>query len=337
MNAEAGSLSPDVSGALDRAAEVLRSAPNVAMACHVNPDADALGSMLGLAAYLREKGVEVVCSFGNEPLEPPRWAELLAGSDRLVEAKDFPRRPDVMVTLDCAAIDRLGPLAGPASKARELIWIDHHVSNEGLGTIPVIDPRASSTAEVVYRLIERLGGGLTDEVAMCLYAGLVTDTGRFQYQATTPEVLRVAAKLREHAFDHTQIVQALYEDTAFAYVRLLGTALQRAQLDPASDLVWTYLTQADLSGAGIHPAEADDLIDVLRTAREADVAAVIKQPRDGRFKVSLRSRGGHDVAAGAAAFGGGGHRLAAGYTSQHGLAETVDRMSGALRGEPALR
>lgn len=319
---------------LDRAAAVLSDAQRVALACHVNPDADALGSMLGLAASLRARGVEVVCSFGNEPLELPRWAAALPGTDLLVAPREFPRSPEVMVTLDCAAPDRLGSLAAAASRAGEVIWIDHHVSNAGAGTIPVIDPAASSTAEMVFRLVERMGGGISDDAAMCLYAGIVTDTGRFQYRATTPEVLRVAAALREHPFDHVRLVQALYEDNSFAYVRLLGTALRRAELDEANGIVWTYLTQNDLADAGVHPAEADDLIDVVRTAREADVAAVIKQQRDGRFKVSLRSRGDHDVAAAAARFGGGGHRLAAGYTSEHGLAETVERIIGALRGEP---
>jgi bifunctional oligoribonuclease and PAP phosphatase NrnA len=325
----------DDANALQSAADALSSTERVAMACHINPDADALGSMLGLAEFLRGRGVDVVCSFGNEPLELPRWAHLLPGSESVVAPHAFPRAPDVMVTLDCASFDRLGALTGAASRARQLVWIDHHVSNDGLGTIPLIDPAASSTAEMVFRLTQRIGGPLPDGAAVCLYAGLVTDTGRFQYRATTPEVLRVAARLREHPFDHAELVQALYEDNGFAYVRLLGAALQRAELDPASDLVWTYLTQADMADANVRPAEADDLIDVLRTAREADVAAVVKQQRDGRFKVSMRSRGAHDVAAVAAAFGGGGHRLAAGYTSRHGLAETVERMSEALRGEPA--
>jgi bifunctional oligoribonuclease and PAP phosphatase NrnA len=162
----------------------------------------------------------------------------------------------------------------------------------------------------------------------------VTDTGRFQYQAVRPETLRVAAELREHPFDHARLSQVLYEDNGAAYLRVLGTALGRIQLDPEADLLWTYLTREDLSAAEVLPAEADDLIDVVRTAREADVAAVIKQQRDGRFKVSLRSRGGHDVAAVARVFGGGGHRLAAGYTSAHGLAGTVDRLTAALRGDP---
>ncbi len=324
-----------LAGDLRRAARVLRGARRVALACHVNPDADALGSMLGLAAFLRARGVETVCSFGNEPLELPRWAEDLAGAEALVPPRAFPREPGVMVALDCASPDRLGPLASAASRARELIWIDHHASNGGAGTIALIDPRASSSAEIVYRLIQEVGGELPAEAAACLYAGLVTDTGRFQYEATTPETLRLAAELRERPFDHAVLAQALYEDHRVAYLRLLGTALRRLEVVPEADLVFTYLTQADLVEAGVAAHEADDLIDVVRATREADVAAVFKQQRDGRFKVSLRSRGGHDLARVATAFGGGGHRLAAGYTSRHGLEGTLDRLVRVLRGGPA--
>jgi bifunctional oligoribonuclease and PAP phosphatase NrnA len=319
---------------LQKAAETLTSASSVAIACHVNPDADALGSTLGLSNHLRERGIGTVCSFPNDPFVLPRWIDLLPGADALVEPAAFPKDPPVMVTCDVASMDRLAMLGGPAVRARALIWIDHHVSNEGLGTIPLIDPRASSTAEIVFRLLRVIGGEVSTETAACLYAGIVTDTGRFQYQAVRPETLRLGAELREHAFDHARLVQALYEDNTTAYLRLMGIALQRLTLDAEADLVWTYLTQNDLAEAGVEPGEADDLIDAVRTAREADVAAVIKQQRDGRFKVSLRSRGGHDVAAVAQRFGGGGHRLAAGYSSRHGLAGTLERVVAALRGEP---
>jgi phosphoesterase RecJ-like protein len=230
-------------------------------------------------------------------------------------------------------MDRLAMLGATAVRAKEVVWIDHHRSNEGLGTIPLIDPTASSTCEMVARLIDAMGGGMSDDTAACLYAGLVTDTGRFQYEAVRPETLRLGAELREHDFDHTRLIQALYEDNGAPYLKLMGVALQRLTLDPEADLVWSYLTQGDLAEAGVHPSEADDLIDTIRTAREADVAAVVKQQRDGRFKVSMRSRGAHDVAAVAQIFGGGGHRLAAGYTSRHGLAGTLERMRAALRGE----
>ncbi len=324
-----------MNGPLQRAAIALEEATTIAIACHVNPDADAIGSMLGLSNYLRGRGKETICSFPNEPFDPPRWAVMLPGHETLVPPREFPKEPAVMVTCDVASMDRLGMLAPAAVRSKTLIWIDHHVSNEGLGTIPLIDPKASSTAEMVWRLLRELGGEIPLESAICLYAGVVTDTGRFQYQAVTPDTLRLGAELREYPFEHTRLVQALYEDNALAYLRLLGVALERIELEPDADLVWSYLTQADLATAGVHPSETDDLIDVVRTAREADVTAVVKQQRDGRFKVSLRSKGHHDVAAVSASFGGGGHRLAAGYTSAHGLTETVERLKTALRGDGA--
>ena len=320
--------------ALARAAEVLSGASSVAIACHVNPDTDALGSMLGLSIYLRSRGVETVCSFPNDPFELPRWAEELPGREALVEPRAFPGEPPVMVACDAATLDRLAMLARAASKAGKLIWIDHHRSNDGLGTISLVDGKASSTCELVHRLISAIGGELPADAAMCLYAGLVTDTGRFQYEAVGPQTLRLAADLREYPFDHARLARVLYEDDRAACLRVLGAALARLTLVPDADLVWTYLTRADLAAEGVRPTEADDLIDVVRTARDADVAAVLKQQRDGRFKVSMRSRGGHDLAAVAGAFGGGGHRLAAGYTSEHGLADTVERLTAVLRDQP---
>jgi len=318
-----------------KAAEALSAATSVALACHVNPDADALGSMLGLSNHLRAMGKQTVCSFPNDPFEPPRWAPMLPGTEALVPPSAFPQDPPVMVTCDVASLDRLASLGGAAVRAKTLIWIDHHVTNDGLGTIPIVDPSASSTCELVWRLVKELGGQIQIETAMCLYAGLVTDTGRFQYEAVKPDTLRLAAELREFPFEHTRLVQALYEDNGVAYLGLLGIALGRVRVEPEADLVWTYLTRADLEAADVHSGETDDLIDVVRTAREADVAAVIKQQRDGRFKVSLRSRGGHDVAAAASRFGGGGHRLASGYTSSQGLVATVESLKGALGAGPS--
>lgn len=317
--------------ALQRAAEILSDADEVALACHMNPDADALGSMLGLSNYLRGRGAVTVCSYGNEPLDLPRWAALLPGTDHVIPPSTFPAEPAVMVTCDCASFDRLGVLGASASRAGELIWIDHHRSNDGYGTVRLVDPDASSTCELVFRLIETMGGGFDRDVAVCLYAGLVTDTGRFQYQATTPETLRVAAQLREHEFDHAALVRAMYEDNDPSFLRLLGTALGRMTEVPEASMVWTYITQADLAEAGVGPGDTDDVIDVIRSARDVDVAAVLKQQRDGRFKVSVRSRGGHDLSVVASSFGGGGHRLAAGYTSEHGPEGTIERLVEALR------
>ncbi len=322
---------------LDRAAAVLRDATEVAIACHVNPDADALGSSLGLAHHLIARGTRVVVGFPNDPLELPDWAAALPVGDLVVPVDRFPQAPAVMVTCDCAAFDRLGVLGAAADAAGELIWIDHHRSNDGRGTIRLVDPDASSTCEIVARLLDAIGGEFSDESAVCLYAGLVTDTGRFQYEAATPETLRLAARLREHPFDHAHLSQILYENNRAPYLDVLGVAMARAELDAAAGLVWTYVLWSDFERAGAEPGDVDDLIDVLRATRDADTAAIVKQQPDGRFKVSVRSRGARDLSAVAAAFGGGGHRLAAGYTSEVGPAETIRRLRAAVTDGAAAR
>lgn len=332
---DGGSAEETLERALGAAASTLAGASSVALACHVNPDPDAIGSMLGLADVLRSLGVEVVCSWPNEPLERPRWLSLFADGELppIVGPREFPRSPSAMVALDTASPDRLGMLAPSAERAAATIVLDHHVTNEGFGTVRVIDPRASSTCELVVRLAERMDARLTDVAAACLYAGLVADTGRFQYEASRPETLRVGALLREGSFDHARLSQLLFEDNSFRYLRVLALALDRAELLAADGLVWTYLTQADLERLSVTMPETDDLIEVVRTAREADVSCVLKQQRDGRFKVSLRSRGATDVGSIAQANGGGGHRLAAGYTSQTGPADTVASVVVALRAQ----
>jgi bifunctional oligoribonuclease and PAP phosphatase NrnA len=314
----------------DRAAEVLRDAERAVLVCHVNPDADAMGSMLGLGVFLSARGAEVSATVPNGLADLPRWVESLPGRELLVAPGDLPKEPPVVVTLDAADLARLDGLDHLIERAGTSVCIDHHRTNPGFATINLIDPEAAATAEVVYRLMARIGGEIGPDAAACLYAGLVTDTGRFQFESATPEVLRIAAELRERTFDHSRLAQALYEDNSLSYLRLLGTILERATLVPEADLVWTWLTRKDLAGARVAIQETDDVIDVLRTARESDVAAVVKEQRDGGFKVSMRSRGMTNVAAVAERFAGGGHRLAAGYTSKATLEETGKALIAAL-------
>jgi phosphoesterase RecJ-like protein len=315
---------------LDRAGEALNDADHAVLVCHVNPDADAMGSMLGLGNYLVSRGKEVAATVPNGIGELPRWVESLPGRELLVSPGKLPKDPTLVVALDAADLARLDGLDHLIERAGTSVCIDHHRTNPGFASINLIDPEAAATAELVYRLIVRMGGDLGPDVAACLYAGLVTDTGRFQFEAASPQVLRIAADLRERSFDHTRLSQALYDDNSLAYLRLLGTVLDRAAHIPEADLVWTWVTRADLRSAGVTIQETDDLIDLLRTARESDVAAVVKEQRDGGFKVSLRSRGDTDVAAVSERFGGGGHRLAAGYTSKLPLEETRRALIGAL-------
>lgn len=312
-----------------RAAQVLADATEVALACHVNPDADALGSMLGLAAFLRSRGVETVCSYPNEPLEPPRWAELLPGADRLVPAKAFPKGPAVMVTCDCAAFDRLGQLGHVANRAGEVIWIDHHRSNEGLGSIPLNDPQASSTCEMVFRLIETMGGEMPDETAVCLYAGLVTDTGKFQYENTTPNSHRMAGELLEHGVDVHAIFRRLYENVPFAKLSLLARVLNRVERYDGGRLTLSHILRTDYEETGADENYSEGLVDHMRALQGTVVAALVreqlKEGREGVMKVSLRaSADAVDVSVIARKEGGGGHRQAAGFSTTRSLPDLIE-------------
>lgn len=320
---------------------VLLAAEEVALACHVNPDGDALGSMLALGQGLQSLGKRVVCSWdGGSPLALPTAYAGLPGADLLVESVAFPAVPEVLVALDTGSIDRLGCLAEAVPGAGAVVVVDHHPTNEGFGTVEVIDPHAAATAVLVEELLRRLGAKLTADVAACLYTGLTTDTGSFKYASTTPAVHELAARLLATGIRHDEIARAIWDTNCFAYISMLGAVLSRARLEEAAagglGLVWTYSTAADLTTYGVGMEELEGVIDVIRTTAEAEVAAVCKQDADGTLKVSMRSKGHIDVGALCVALGGGGHRFAAGLTSTGGVTGTMDSIRELLGAAPHL-
>ena len=299
--------------ALEAAARALDEARSIALACHVGPDGDALGSMLGLAAAARNAGKAVVASFGSPYIVPPSLRFL--PTDLLVEPGSFPEIPEVMVVLDVGSAERVGELAPSAGEAGTVVVIDHHVTNEGFGDVAIIDPTAAATGELVYDLLGILGWEIDPEVAQCLLTALVTDTGRFQYSNTTPRTLEIASDLVARGADPSVVGRHVYEEAPFGYLKAAGVAMDRATLDEDKSVVSTIITQDDLEEIGITWADTENLIDLLRLAVEADTAVLIKGHDDGTVKVSMRSRGDTDVGGLAAALGGGGHRLAAGLTT----------------------
>ena len=314
---------------LGRAATLVNGARQVALACHVNPDGDALGSMLGLFHVLRAAGRDVLASFPAPFVVAPHYREL-PGLELLTKPEDFPAEPDVMVTFDCGSLDRLGSLQGPAKRARELVVIDHHVSNDRYGTVNVIEPDAAASGWVVHRLVDALGLPLDRDAAVCLYAAIVCDTGRFQYDTTTPEVFDMARRLTEFDVPVARLSRTLFEEHRFAYLRLLGEALANAELVREQRFVWTAVTQDMLQRHDVTIEEVEGLIDILRRTSEAEVTCVLKEEVDGSIRVSLRSLGAVDVRKIAEAHGGGGHRYAAGFTSELGIPTTVARIRAAL-------
>jgi phosphoesterase RecJ-like protein len=306
---------------LDRAAEVIERSPLVALACHVTPDGDALGSMLAMHLLCRSQGKESVASW-PEPLVVAPHYTYLPGLDSVTKPADFPGSPAVMVTFDCGSLDRLNELAGPAREAGELIVVDHHATNTSYGTINLLDPEAAASAVMVYRLAKHLGWSLTRDVAICLYTGIVTDTGRFQYANTSPEVLEMATELSRFGLPIAEMSRQLFEEHRFAYLQLVATVLQRAELDAGRRFVATWITLDDLVRFGVEMDEAEGMIDLVRRTAEADVSCVLKESEEGT-KVSLRSVTDFDVTAIAMRFGGGGHRAAAGFTDPRPIPEVL--------------
>jgi len=324
-----------------RAVDVLRGARTATLVCHVAPDGDALGSMLGLARVLRAQGTEVTCTWGDATWVVPASYHWLPDIDTVVAPSDVPADTDVLVVLDTASRDRLGVLGPLADRASALVVIDHHAHNSGLDGLQLIDPSAAATAVLVEELVRRLAdtdGKVDAETATLLYVGLVTDTGSFQHPVTTPAVHGVAARLLADGASPSDIARQLWGTRSFGFNVVLGAALSRLRLEPDAvdgrGWVWTWTTTDDLRDAGVMLDEIEPVIDVVRVTREADVAAVFKQDGDGSFRVSTRSRGGTDVGAVCASLGGGGHKLAAGFTSYDDAETTAARLREALATAP---
>ena len=315
---------------LDRAAAVIDSAPTVALACHELPDGDALGSMLALHHLCRSQHKPSTAAWPEPDSVAPHYA-FLPGLELVSRPSDFPAEPGVMVTFDCGSIHRLGTLEAAARAARELIVIDHHATNAAYGSINVIDPAAAATAVLVRRLAGRLGWPLTREAAECLYTGLVTDTGRFQYSNTTPEVFALAEELAGFDLPIAAISRELFEKHRFAYLQLAAECLARAELDEQLGLVAAWVTEADLARFGVKLDETEGLIDLVRRTAEAKVSVVAKEAPGG-VRVSLRAVDDVDVGLIATFLGGGGHRHAAGFTHDGTVEEALDLVRAALGG-----
>ena len=322
-----------------QAVHQLASAERVALACHVMPDGDALGSMLALGAALRAQGTQVVASWGGAPFEVPASYAYLPFLDLLVRPEDFPEAPELLVTLDCAHPRRLGSLQSRLATAGCTVVVDHHATSTRYGDLNLVDEEAAATVVLVAELLNRLEVPLTAELAIPLYTGLVTDTGSFRHRSTTPAVHQLAARLLTTGIRHDLVTRSIYDTAPFGWVHLLGRVCARARLEPEAvgglGLVWTVVDREDLASTGLRLADVEGVVDVLRRTQEAEVAAVVKaSPDDGGWVVSTRSRDAVDVGAVCSALGGGGHFSAAGYSAAGEAEQVLDRLRDALAHAP---
>jgi phosphoesterase RecJ-like protein len=311
------------------AAEVLSAAPAVGVVCHVYPDADTIGAGLALGLVLDRCGKAVEVSFAA-PATLPESLRSLPGGELLVDPEVMRRDVDLVVTVDIPSINRLGDLSEMAGDGQELLVIDHHASNQLFGTVNLVDPSADSTTMLVAELLDAWGKPIDTDVAHCLYAGLTTDTGSFRWASARAH--RLAARLVELGVDNAAISRSLMDTHPFRWLTMLSRVLGSAQLVPdAADgrgLVYAVVGHQEWISA--RPEEVESIVDIVRTTEQAEVAAVLKEIEPQRWSVSMRAKAAVDLAAVASAFGGGGHKLAAGYSTAGSSDEVVASLRAAL-------
>lgn len=311
---------------LQAVAQAIREHNRFLVVAHENPDGDALGSMLGLTLGLRELGKDALMYLaGTAPL-PAEYKFLALHELRRDVPPDVGER--VLLAVDCANERRISEERSAIEGAAIVIDIDHHHDNSRFGEVNLVVDDASSTAEIVRDVLRELDVPLTPEIALPLYVGLVTDTGRFQYTNTTPKALELAAELVEAGADVHGVFRHVYETVQFAKLKLLARALERAQLFEGGRLVVSYLLKDDFGAVGAEEPYSEGIIDHLRSVEGAEMVALIREPprNEGPARrISLRSSHDEvDVSAIARQAGGGGHRQAAGFSSEKSIAEIID-------------
>jgi phosphoesterase RecJ-like protein len=308
-------------------ADALREHDRFLIVTHENPDGDALGSLLAATLALRRLGKDAVMYLpGATPL--PAEYDFMPLDDLVREAPaDAAER--VLLAVDCAKAERIGDDA-VVSGAPLVIDVDHHHDNTRFGDLNLIVADASSTGEVLRDLFEELGIELTPELAEPLYIALVTDTGRFQYANTTPKALRLAAELVDAGANIHAVFQQVYESVDFAKLKLLARALDRAEVLEGGRIVVSHLLRTDFAEVGAAEPYSEGIIDYLRAVEGAELAVLIREQLNEAahaHKGSLRSSIDElDVSAIARRFGGGGHRQAAGFSTDLPLEEIVEQI-----------
>lgn len=307
----------------ERLIDSIRKNKNFILAAHEHPDGDALGSVLALRLILQKLGKNVEVAIN--PQAVPFKYNFLPGVN-CMKAKVNPESPFVLVALECGAKSRLGEIEDLEGKTAVFVNIDHHPDNENFGDINIVDPESAAVCALIFQLANRLGVDLDYSIALCLYVGIVTDTGRFQYNNTTPQILQIAKELLTYGLDPYQIYRKIFENQTLNSLKLFSLVIDRAEFDENSRMISSYLTQQDFDKTEIEYHETENYIDFLRAIRDVEVAVFLKEIEKGVYRVGLRSTGRVDVGKIANSFEGGGHSLAAGFTSKEDREKIIARI-----------
>lgn len=309
------SISRKMSRPIQEAMDMLATAESVAVVCHIHPDADAIGAASAMVMALRQRGIRAVATYGEDAL-PAKSLLTIPGWENFLPFDEIPGHIDTWVAVDCASLERLGALAPRISASDRVINVDHHDSNSMYGAVNMVDEEAESSTMVLLDFFEVWGIRLTTEMAHALYAGLLTDTVSFQFGRSRMHT--AAARLLNKGLDPRTIGAQLLEGHPFEYLPFLGRVMATAEQLPSwadgAGLVHVTVSKETMADVGHDEVEA--VVDVVRTTRGGDVAAVFKEYEPGYWTVSLRTTELVDASAVAASLGGGGHLRAAGYSAR---------------------
>jgi phosphoesterase RecJ-like protein len=295
---------------IEQVAEIINKHDNFLVVTHINPDGDAIGSLLGMYSALKEMGKTAVPIIGTKF---PELFEFLPGkNDVLIGLDSLNSNPSYIISLDVAAENRICPQVDSLRNSSRLLNIDHHPTNPGYGDINYVQRHANSTTQLVYEILDKAGHPLSLDVGKCLYTGLITDTGCFKFAGVTSKTFELAAKLLEPGVDNYEITRHLFEEFAVTRLALERLMLERLEILLDGKVILSHLDLEDFEEIGADMSEGENLVNRLRETRGVEVGGLITQLSDNLCKASLRSKGLIDVSAIASELGGGGHRRAAG-------------------------
>ncbi|BAF59452.1 MAG: bifunctional oligoribonuclease/PAP phosphatase NrnA [Pelotomaculum sp.] len=306
-------------------AEVIKRAGNVLICGHIMPDGDCLGSVLALGLALEKIGIKATMA-GPDPV--PAVYAFLPGAEKFVSGDPPEGNYDTLIILDCSVPERLGKGYRELAEKKDLtvINIDHHHGYNPFGRYRYIDPSAAAVGEIVFDLLHLMQVRIDSAIATCLYTAIITDTGSFQYNNTTPNTHRRVAELLECGAPAAQVNIRLYEEKPRAALLLLGKALNSLKISTCGRVSWMTVTLEDLKSAGAVDEHADGLVNYARSVMGVEVGMLFREVSEGKYKVSFRSKKAVDVNRLAALFGGGGHPRAAGCVIQGELEDLKEKI-----------
>lgn len=294
--------------------KAIKKARYIVISCHLDPDGDAIGALIALGLGLKKAGktVSMFC-----PSRFSRVYHFLKGQELINTAIAFDYRIfDMGIVLDCSNISRIGHLKDYFEKLPMLVNVDHHETNDHFGHVFYVDAKASSTAEIVYDLLRQMEVEIDYDIAVAIYAGIVSDTGSFRFPNTNERSFAISSEMIKIGVRPFDVAEYLFGDYRIGRLKLINYALDSLELSQDGHISMMVVTKDMLRETGTMPEDAKGLINYALHVKDIEVAALVQEEGPCLYHVSLRSNRYYDVAAVALRYGGGGHKNAAGFQIQ---------------------